>query len=186
MRANIKQIVANITLLSFYTLIFHLANKAMPYSTKQDFLIITVYNAAMYHSIVIVGRLGRDPEMRYMPSGDPVTTISVATDRAWNDKSGQLQRETTWFRVSIFGKSAESANQYLSKGKIVLVEGRLVTDPETGGPRLYQRHDGTTGASFELVANTVRFLSPRNTSENEQATQAETQNIMNSAPEFDF
>ncbi len=119
----------------------------------------------MYQNVIIVGRLGRDPEMRYTPSGDPVTTFSVATDRAWNDKSGQLQRETTWFRVSIFGKSAESANQYLSKGKMVLVEGRLVVDPKTGGPRLYQRQDGTVGASFELIANTVRFLSPRGESE---------------------
>lgn len=115
----------------------------------------------MYQSITIVGRLGRDPEMRYLPSGDPVTTFSVATDRVWTDRSGQRQRETAWFRVTVFGKSAETANQHLSKGKMVLVEGRLAVDPKTGGPRIYTRQDGTVAASFEIVANTVRFLSPR-------------------------
>ena len=115
----------------------------------------------MHSSIQIIGRLGRDPEMRYMPSGDPVTQINIATDRAWNDKSGTRQKETTWFRVSIFGKQAEIANQYLSKGKMVFVEGRLSVDPKTGGPRTYTRQDGTMAASFEVVANTVRFLSPR-------------------------
>ncbi|MDW8351104.1 MAG: single-stranded DNA-binding protein [Anaerolineae bacterium] len=115
----------------------------------------------MYQSVTVVGRLGRDPEMRYMPNGDPVTSFSIATDRVWNDKNGQRQKETTWFRVSVFGKSAETANQYLSKGKMVLVEGRLRVDPKTGGPVTYTRQDGTVGASFEIIANTVRFLSPR-------------------------
>lgn len=119
----------------------------------------------MYQSVTVVGRLGRDPEMRYMPSGDPVTSFNIATDRVWNDKNGQKQKETTWFRVSVFGKQAEIANQYLSKGKMVLVEGRLRPDPKTGGPATYTRQDGTVGASFELVANTIRFLSPRDETE---------------------
>ena len=115
----------------------------------------------MYQSITVIGRLGRDPEMKYMPSGDPVTSFSIATDRAWNDKGGQKQKETTWFRVSVFGKQAEIANQYLSKGKMVLIEGRLQTDAKSGGPRVYTKQDGTTGANFDIVANTVRFLSPK-------------------------
>jgi single-strand DNA-binding protein len=115
----------------------------------------------MYQSITIIGRLGRDPEMRYLPNGDPVTSFSVATDRGWTDKSGQKQKETTWFRISVFGKQAENANTYLSKGKMVLVEGRLQTDPKTGGPRVYTRQDGTTASSFEIVANQVRFLSAK-------------------------
>jgi len=115
----------------------------------------------MYQSITVIGRLGRDPEMKYMPSGDPVTSFSIATDRAWNDKGGQKQKETTWFRVSVFGKQAEIANQFLSKGKMVLVEGRLQVDPKSGGPRVYTKQDGSTGANFDIVANTVRFLSPR-------------------------
>lgn len=76
----------------------------------------------MYQSITVIGRLGRDPEMRYLPNGDPVTSFSIATDRAYKGKDGQLVKETTWFRVSVFGKSAESTNQFLSKGKLVLVE----------------------------------------------------------------
>lgn len=115
----------------------------------------------MYQSITVIGRLGRDPEMRYLPNGDPVTSFSIATDRQYNDRSGQKVKETTWFRVSVFGKSAETANQYLSKGKMVLVEGRLRPDPKSGGPVTFTKQDGTVGASFEIVANTVRFLSPR-------------------------
>jgi single-strand DNA-binding protein len=131
----------------------------------------------MYQSITVIGRLGRDPEMRYMPNGDPVTSFSIATDRAWNDKSGQKQKETTWFRISVFGKSAETANQYLSKGKMVLVEGRLRVDPKTGGPVTFTRQDGTVGTSFEIVANTVRFLSPR-----EEGGAAPAEGDMDSAP----
>lgn len=115
----------------------------------------------MYATTIVVGRLGRDPEMRYMPNGDPVTSFSIATDRVYNDRNNQQVKETTWFRVSVFGKSAETTNQYLSKGKLVLVEGRLTCDPKTGGPRVYTRQDGTVGASFEITANTVRFLSPK-------------------------
>jgi len=115
----------------------------------------------MYQSVTVIGRLGRDPEMRYMPNGDPVTSFSLATDRVYNDRNGGKQKETTWFRVSVFGKQAEIANQYLSKGKMVLVEGRLRVDPKTGGPTTFTKQDGTVGTSFEIVANTVRFLSPR-------------------------
>jgi single-strand DNA-binding protein len=115
----------------------------------------------MYQSITIVGRLGRDPEMRYLPNGDPVTSFSIATDRVYNDKNSGKQKETSWFRISVFGKQAEVVNQFASKGKMVLVEGRLQVDAKTGGPRVYSRQDGTSASSFEVVANTVRFLSPR-------------------------
>lgn len=112
----------------------------------------------MFHTIIIVGRLGRDPEMRYLPSGQAVCDFSVATSRQYNDASGQQVKETTWFRISVWGKQAESCNQYLRKGSPVLVEGRLVPDKETGGPRLWDRQDGTKAASFEVSAATVRFL----------------------------
>jgi single-strand DNA-binding protein len=115
----------------------------------------------MYQRLVLVGNLGRDPEMRYTPNGTAVTQLSVATSRKWTDASGQLKEETAWFRVSVFGKQAETCNQYLAKGRKVLVEGDLVVDEKTGGPRVYQRKDGTYGASFEVRANTVRFLSPK-------------------------
>jgi single-strand DNA-binding protein len=115
----------------------------------------------MYQQIVIVGNLGRDPEMRYTPSGTPVTSLSVATNRKYTGSDGQAVKETTWFRVSVFGKQAEACAQYLKKGSSVLVEGRLTPDANTGGPRVFTRQDGTTGASFEIFANTVRFLSSR-------------------------
>lgn len=113
----------------------------------------------MYQKIIIVGNLGRDPEMRYTPDGKPVTQLSVATNRKWTDQSsGEPREETIWWRVSVWGKQAESCNQYLVKGQQVLVEGRLRPDPQTGGPRIWTRSDGTPGASFELTARTVRFL----------------------------
>lgn len=115
----------------------------------------------MYQRLVLVGNLGRDPEMRYTPNGTAVTNFPMATSRKYTDAQGQLKEETAWFRVSVFGKQAEACNQYLTKGRKVLVEGDLVVDEKTGGPRVYQRKDGTYGASFEVRANTVRFLSPK-------------------------
>lgn len=115
----------------------------------------------MYQKVVIVGRLGRDPEMRYMPDGSAVTSFSVATDRRWTDRNtGQPVDETTWFRVSVWGRQAETANQYLTKGQMVLVEGRLVPD-QYGGPRIWTAQDGTARASFELRADNFRFLSSK-------------------------
>ena len=115
----------------------------------------------MYQTIIIVGNLGRDPEMRYTPGGQAVTNFSVATSRKYTGSDGTLVSETVWFRVSAWGKQAETCNQYLHKGSRVLVEGRLVPDNATGGPRIWTRQDGTPAASFEVSANTVRFLSAR-------------------------
>ena len=114
----------------------------------------------MYQKIIIIGNLGSDPEMRYMPDGTPVTSFSVATNRKWGgDNPGE---EVTWFRVSAWGRQAETCNQYLSKGRQVMVEGRLTPDRESGGPRLWQDNAGQTRASFELRAFTVQFLSGGN------------------------
>jgi single-strand DNA-binding protein len=116
----------------------------------------------MYQKITIVGNLGRDPEMRYLANGTAVTNFSVATTNRWTDQaSGEPREETTWFRVSVWGRQAEVANQYLSKGRQVLVDGRIQPDPQTGGPRLFTRQDGTVGSSFEVRANTVRFIGGR-------------------------
>jgi single-strand DNA-binding protein len=112
----------------------------------------------MYQKIIIAGNLGKDPEMRYAPNGDAVTSFSVATSRKYTDKGGQKVEETTWFRVSVWGKQAETCNQYLKKGKSVLVEGRLIADKATGGPKVWTRQDGTAGSSFEITAESVRFL----------------------------
>jgi single-strand DNA-binding protein len=115
----------------------------------------------MYQKIVVVGNLGNDPEMRYTPSGSAVTNFSVATNNRYTANDGQQVEETTWFRVSAWGRLAETCNQYLKRGRRVLVEGRLRPDPQTGGPRTYQRQDGTWAASFEITAQTVKFLSSR-------------------------
>jgi single-strand DNA-binding protein len=114
----------------------------------------------MFHTIIIVGNVGRDPEMRYTPSGQAVTSFSVATSRNYTNASGQRVDETIWFRVSAWGRQAETCNQYLKKGSKVLIEGRLTADAN-GGPRIWTRQDGTPGASFEVSASTVRFLSSR-------------------------
>ena len=119
-----------------------------------------------FHTIIIVGNLGRDPEMRYAPNGNAVTSLNVASNRQYTDSSGQRVKETTWFRVSVWGKQAESCNTYLQKGSSVLIEGRLTPDEETGGPRTYTRQDGSPGASFDVYAATVRFLTTRNTDTN--------------------
>src|SRR3972149_6738715 len=121
----------------------------------------------MYHTIIIVGNLGKDPEMRYTPSGQAVTSFSVATSRQYTGQNGQKVKETIWYRVSAWGKQAETCNQYLRKGSKVLVEGRLTPDPSTGGPRVFTRQDGTTGASFEITASNVRFMSTRAEGEGE-------------------
>jgi single-strand DNA-binding protein len=115
----------------------------------------------MFQKIIIVGNLGRDPEMRYLPDGTAVTNFSVATSRSWTGKDGQPHEETTWFRVNVWGRQAETANQYLSKGRRVLVEGQLQGDPQTGAPKLFTRSDGTVSASFEVRADSFRFLSSK-------------------------
>ena len=105
-----------------------------------------------YQSTTIVGNLGSDPELRYLTNGNPVTNFSVAV----NDGYGEEKR-VTWFRVSVYGNQAEPCNQYLSKGRQVLVVGRLKPD-ESGNPRTFTRKDGTAGASYELVAQLVKFI----------------------------
>jgi single-strand DNA-binding protein len=118
-----------------------------------------------YHTIILVGNLGRDPEMRYTPSGQAVTNFSVAVNDNYTNSSGEKVDRTIWVRVSTWGKQAENCNQYLKKGSKVLVEGRLTVDAATGGPRVWTRQDGTPSASYEVSASTVRFLSSRGDSE---------------------
>lgn len=118
-----------------------------------------------YHTIILVGNLGRDPEMRYIPSGQPVTNFSVAVSDNYTNSSGEKVDRTIWVRVTTWGKQAETCNQYLKKGSKVLVEGRLNVDAATGGPRVWTRQDGTSSASYEVTASVVRFLSSRGDSE---------------------
>ena len=110
----------------------------------------------MFQTIIFVGTLGRDPELRFTPEGKPVTSLNVAVDDGYGDK-----KSTIWFRVSAWGKQAETTNQYLRKGSRVLVEGRLVPDAATGSPRIFSKQDGTQGSSYEVSATTVKFLTPK-------------------------
>lgn len=112
----------------------------------------------MYQKLTIVGNLGQDPEMRYTPDGTPVTNFSVATNRRWTNQDGSQGEETVWFRITAWRRLAEVCNEYLEKGRQVLVEGRLRPDRETGGPRVWTGRDGQPRASFEVTAMTVKFL----------------------------
>ena len=115
----------------------------------------------MYHKIILVGNLGRDPEPRYLPSGTMVCNFSMATSEKWTGQDGQQQERTIWWRVAVFGKAGEACNEYLKKGSKVLVEGRMNADPKTGNPRMFTRQDGSMGTSFEVTAAAVKFLSSR-------------------------
>ena len=111
----------------------------------------------MYAKMIIVGNLGGDPEMRYVPDGTPVTNFSVAVNRRWNNADGSQGEETLWFRCTAWRKTAEVVNQYLAKGRQVLVEGRLRPD-ENGNPRVFTRNDGSAGSSYEVTVETIKFL----------------------------
>jgi len=122
----------------------------------------------MYNLIVAVGRVGKDPTMRYTPDGKPVTTFSLAAASGKN---------TIWLNVTVWDKLAETCNNYLKKGEKALIEGRLTADPNTGGPRIWKKQDGSSGASFEVTASTVRFLSDRKTADDGDVASDEDDNV---------
>src|ERR671918_501483 len=102
--------------------------------------------------VIIIGNLGREPEMRYTPTGQAVTSFSVASNHRYTDSQGQRKSETEWFNCSAFGKLAETCNQYLTKGQQVYVEGRLKSGT-------YQTRDGQTRFSNDVTVTEVQFLS---------------------------
>lgn len=104
---------------------------------------------------IICGRLGQDPELKYIPSGTAVCNFSVATSKKWTDKSGHKQEKTQWHRIVIWGKLAELCNKYLQKGREVLLEGEIET-------RNWEAKDGTKRYMTEIVASNVQFLSGGN------------------------
>jgi len=108
----------------------------------------------MYQKTVVVGHAGRDAEMRYTPAGVPVTDFSVATTRRWTNANGETQEKTTWFKVTCWRKLAEIAAQYVTKGKLVLVEGDIEASA-------YTARDGEVRATLELTATTMKFLGGR-------------------------
>ena len=108
---------------------------------------------ASVNKVILVGNLGKDPETRYMPSGDAITTITLATTDRFKDKGGEKQERTEWHRVVFFGKLAEIAGEYLKKGRPVYVEGRLQT-------REWEK-DGVKRYTTEIVANEMQMLGSR-------------------------
>lgn len=109
---------------------------------------------ASVNKVILVGNLGRDPEIRYLPSGEPVANITIATSSKYKSKTGELVEETEWHRVTFFGKLAEIAGQYLKKGRPVYVEGRLKT-------RKYTDKDGVEKYATDIIANEMQMLGGR-------------------------
>ena len=108
----------------------------------------------MVNRVILVGRLGRDPEMRYTSSGTPVTNFSVATNERWNNQDGERQERTEWHKIVTWSKLAEICNQYLTKGQLVYIEGRLQT-------REWDDRDGNKRRTTEIVASDMQMLSSR-------------------------
>ena len=113
----------------------------------------------MLNKVILIGRLGRGPEVRYMPNGEAVCNFSVATSESWKDKNGQRQEATEWHNVTMYRKLAEIAGQYLTKGSQVYLEGKIQS-------RKYQGKDGIERTAYEIIANEMKMLGG-----NSQATQ---------------
>lgn len=110
---------------------------------------------ASVNKVILIGNLGKDPETRYLPSGDAVTNITLATTESWKDKkSGDKQEHTEWHRISFFGRQAEVAGEYLKKGSPVYIEGRIRT-------RKWQDKEGQDRYSTEIVADRMQLLGSR-------------------------
>ena len=109
---------------------------------------------ASVNKVILIGNLGADPETRYLPSGDAVTNIRIATTDTWKDKGGEKQEHTEWHRIAFFGKTAEIAGEYLKKGSPVYVEGRIRT-------RKWQDKEGQERFSTEIVADRMQLLGAR-------------------------
>ena len=109
---------------------------------------------ASVNKVILLGNLGRDPEVRYLPSGDPVANITIATSSKYKGKDGNMVEETEWHRVTFFGRLAEIASQYLKKGRPVYVEGRIKT-------RKYTDKDGVEKFATDIVASEMQLLGGR-------------------------
>ena len=107
------------------------------------------------NKVILVGRLGRDPETRYMPNGDAITNFSLATDEQWRDRNGERQTRAEWHNVSLYGKLGEIANQYLRKGSQVFIEGKIQS-------RKYTGNDGIERTAYNIIGNEMRMLGDRN------------------------
>ncbi len=131
------------------------------------------------NKVMIIGHLGRDPEMRYTPSGRPMTKFSVATSRSWTAPDGERRSETEWFNIVSWGRLAEICNQYLNKGNQVYVEGRLQT-------RRWQDADGNRKSMTEVVANEMLILGNSHSKAAESSSESESYEEEFEEDEFPF
>jgi single-strand DNA-binding protein len=109
---------------------------------------------ASVNRVILIGNLGRDPEVRYLPSGDAVANFSIATTEKWKDKNGEMQEQTEWHRISFFGRQAEICGEYLRKGSSVYIEGRLQT-------RKWTDKDGNERTTTEIRGDRMQMLGGR-------------------------
>lgn len=130
------------------------------------------------NKVQIIGRLGKDPEMRYTPSGKPVTTFTVAVSRSWNSTDGERHSETEWFNVVAFGNLAETCKNYLVKGKQVYIDGRLQT-------RRWDDKEGVKHAIVEVVANEMIMLGDRHDHNNPSHAASESETHEGVPPTFE-
>lgn len=107
------------------------------------------------NKVILIGRLGRDPEVRYMPNGEAVCNFSIATSETWNDRNGQRVERTEWHNITMYRRLAEIAGQYLKKGSQVYLEGRIQS-------RKYQGKDGIERTAYDIIANEMKMLGGRN------------------------
>lgn len=131
------------------------------------------------NKVLIIGHLGRDPEMRYTPSGRPVTTFSVATSRSWKTSEGERRTETEWFNIVAWGSLAEICNQYLKKGQQVYIEGRLQT-------RRWEDDDGNKRSTTEVVAREMTMLGDRRDRKDDEDGQEVGESDAGDEDEFPF
>ena len=121
----------------------------------------------MLNKVILIGRLGREPELRYMANGEAVCNFSVATSESWNDRNGQRVERTEWHNITMYRKLAEIAGQYLTKGSQVYLEGKIQS-------RKYQGKDGIERTAYEIIANEMKMLGGGNDGQQAQSAQAET------------
>lgn len=121
----------------------------------------------MLNKVILIGRLGKDPETRYMPNGEAVCNFSVATSESWKDQSGQRQERIEWHNITMYRRLAEIAGQYLNKGSQVYLEGKIQS-------RKYQDKNGVERTAYDIIANEMKMLGDGNSEQQAQSAQAET------------
>lgn len=118
----------------------------------------------MLNKVTLIGRLGKDPEVRYMPNGEAVCNFSVATSESWKDNNGQKQERTEWHNITMYRRIAEISGQYLKKGSQVYLEGRIQS-------RKYQGKDGIERTAYDIIANEMKMLGGGNSEQQAQSAQ---------------